>query len=345
MKACTLFLAAIVLGQSALLHALTATGPAVLEISASADLVVRGTPDSAIRFSTPARSGLLPITNGVISFEGPGPVRIEIPAKTGFVDIRSISGGVDVSGIDGSVRTQAGAGKTVIDHIGGDVEAHSNGGPTLLGSIGGSVRCYSGGGSIRAAVVRGGGIFETDGGDIRIGDVLGAIRAITAAGGIHIDNAGGQVFADTFGGPISVLKALGEVIAATAGGPIEIGAAPSVDCRSSSGAIRLTNVSGALQAATARGTIVAEILAGRPLLDSYLATGSGDITVLVPSNISVTVEAEDGGSSDRRSIVSAFPAIRIMRRDATVLASGRINGGGPVLRIVDGGGRIEIKRK
>ncbi|HWD97569.1 MAG TPA: hypothetical protein VG345_00970, partial [Bryobacteraceae bacterium] len=103
MKACTLFLAAIVLGQSALLHALTATGPAVLEISASADLVVRGTPDSAIRFSTPARSGLLPITNGVISFEGPGPVRIEIPAKTGFVDIRSISGGVDVSGIDGSV--------------------------------------------------------------------------------------------------------------------------------------------------------------------------------------------------------------------------------------------------
>jgi hypothetical protein len=345
MKACTLFLAAIVLGQSALLHAFAATAPAVLEISASADLVVRGTPDSAIRFSTSARSGLLPITNGVISFEGPGPVRIEIPAKTGFVDIRSISGGVDVSGINGSVRTQAGAGKTVIDHIGGDVEAHSNGGPTLLGSIGGSVRCYSGGGSIRAAVVRGGGIFETDGGDIRIGDVLGAIRAITAAGGIHIDNAGGQVFADTFGGPISVLKALGEVIAATAGGPIEIGAAPSVDCRSSSGAIRLTNVSGALQAATARGTIVAEILAGHPLLDSYLATGSGDITVLVPSNISVTVEAEDGGSSDRRSIVSAFPAIRIMRRDATVLASGRINGGGPVLRIVDGGGRIEIKRK
>jgi hypothetical protein len=345
MKACTPLLAAIFLGQYLPAHAFAASSPAVLQISASADLVIRGTPDSGIRFRTPERSGSAPISSGEISFDGPGPVRVEIPARTGFVDVRSISGGVDVSGIDGSLRTQAGAGKTVIDHIGGDVEAHSNGGPTLLGSIGGSVRCYSGGGSIRAAVVGGGGVFETDGGDIRIGDVLGSIRAITAAGGIHIDKAGGQVFADTFGGPISVLKALGEVIAATAGGPIEIGAAPSVDCRSSSGAIRLTNVSGALQAVTARGTIVAEILAGRPLLDSYLATGSGDITLLLPSNISVTVEAEDGGSSDRRSIVSAFPAIRIVRRDATVIASGRINGGGPVLRIVDGGGRIEIRRK
>jgi DUF4097 and DUF4098 domain-containing protein YvlB len=314
MRARRLIIAAVVFGCGALANLPADSTPAFLDISASGDIVVRGEPDAAIRFTASGRSGSLPLANGSLVFNGRGPVRIEIPQKTAFVSVSSAAGGIDISGIEGSVRTRAGAGKTLIDHIAGDVEAHSNGGPTLLGSIGGSVHCYSGGGPIRAAVVRGGGVFETDGGDIRIGDVLGAIRAITAAGGIHIDNAGGQVFADTFGGPISVLKALGEVIAATAGGPIDIGSAPSVDCRSSSGAIHLNNVSGSLQAATTRGAIVAEILSGHPLRDSYLATGNGDITVLVPSNMSVTIEAENAGSDDQHSIISAFPAIRIVRR-------------------------------
>ena len=345
MHARRLIIPAIVFGGGALASLRALPAPAFLDISAAGDVVVRGMPHAAIRFTASGQSGSLPLTNGRLVFNGSGLVRIEIPQKTGFVSVSSAAGGVDISGIRGSVRTRAGAGKTVIDHISGDVEAHSNGGPTLLGSIGGSVHCYSGGGPIRAAVVRGGGIFETDGGDIRIGDVLGAVRAMTAAGGIHIDHAEGDVFADTFGGPISVLKALGEVIAATGGGPIDIGSASSVDCRSSSGAIHLNNVSGSLQAATTRGAIVADILSGRPLLDSYLATGSGDITVLLPSNISITIEAENTGSDDRHSIVSAFPGIRIVRRYSSVLATGRINGGGPLLRIVDAGGRIQIRRK
>ena len=90
---------------------------------------------------------------------------------------------------------------------------------------------------------------------------------------------------------------------------------------------------------------MAEILPGRPLADSFLSTGAGDVTVLVPSNIRVTVEAENNGSQDERSIETAFPAIRVWRRGSSVVAGGRINGGGPVLRIVDGGGRIEIRRR
>ena len=344
MHARSLVIAAVIF-RGAASNLLADAAPASLNISAAGDVVVRGAPDARIRFTASGKSGSLPLASGSLVFDSPGLVRVQIPENTALVSVSSAAGGIDISGISGSVRTRAGAGKTVIDHIGGDVEAHSNGGPTLLGSIGGSVHCYSGGGPIRAAVVRGSGVFETDGGDIRIGDVLGAIRAITGAGGIHIDSAGGQVFADTFGGPVSVLKALGDVIAVTAGGPIEIGSAPSVDCRSSSGAIHLNNVSGSLQAATTKGTIVAEILPGRRLLDSYLATGNGDITVLVPSNMSVTIEAENAGSDDQHSIVSAFPAIRVVRRYSSVLATGRINGGGPLLRIVDGGGRIELRRK
>jgi hypothetical protein len=343
MKAPCLILAAILVGQAAQAIALEPGQP--LEVSASADLVIRGTPDSTIRFKTPLHAGSLPPDATHLSFNGPGPVRVEIPATPRLVSIMSAGGSVDVSGLNGSVRTEVWAGKTVVDHIGGDVEIHSNGGPVLLGSIGGSVRCYSAGGSIHAAMIRGNGVLETGGGDIRIGDVLGDVRAITAAGGIQIDRAAAQVFADTLGGPISILRALGAVVASTAGGPVNIGGAPSVECRSASGTIHLTNVSGSLRAATTRGSIVAEILPGRPLDDSLLRTGAGDITVLVPSNISVTVVAENGGSQDERSIVSAFSGIRVWRRDSIVEAGGSLNGGGPLLRIVDGGGRIEIRRR
>src|SRR6478672_11652530 len=41
---------------------------------------------------------------------------------------------------------------------------------------------------------------------------------------------------------------------------------------------------GSVRVSTAMGSIIANILAGKPMADSFLSTGSGDITVLIPSN-------------------------------------------------------------
>jgi hypothetical protein len=153
------------------------------------------------------------------------------------------------------------------------------------------------------------------------------VRAVTAGGGIEIQQAGSEVIANTFGGAISILSALGAIVAQSAGGPI-----------------RLNNVSGRLQASTQSGSIVAEVLPGRPLGDSYLATRAGDITVFLPSDTGVTVQAETNGSFE-----SDFPGLR---RDGSVIEgaysgvySGKINGGGSLLKLVGMGGRVEIRRK
>jgi len=85
---------------------------------------------------------------------------------------------------------------------------------------------------------------------------------------------------------------------------------------------------------------VASLLSARPLSDSFLATGDGDITALIPSNVGVTIRAE----SDRR-IVSDFPGVTVRLRGPLVVAEGAVNGGGPVLRISGAGGIVSIKRQ
>lgn len=333
--------------------------PAITRVQASGDVTVRGRRTNSVHYSLSqtvlgsdeasvrrlAQSFRVQVSGGELAFPQPGAVSLEIPRATALLAVSSDTGRIDVADLDGSLRADAGAGRILLDRIGGDVEIYSNGGTASLGSIGGLVRCYSRGGSIRAVRIAGGAYFETFGGDIQLGEVVGTVTALTGAGGIRIDQAGAGVFANTLGGPISVLRALGTVVATTFGGPIDIGDARSVQCRDAGGTIRLTNVSGRLRAATERGSIIAAIVAGRPLEDSFLSTGGGDITVFVPSNMGVTIEAETSEALMRQPIVSDFSGLHISTRRSSVVARGRINGGGPRLRLTGAGGRIEIRRK
>jgi hypothetical protein len=313
----------------------------ITRIAAMGDVTVRGKRTGGVRYTITqdviaadeasvrqlAQFYRVQVGRGQVAFFQPGSLAIEIPRASAFLAVSSNSGTIDAADLDGSLLAEANAGTIVLDRIGGNVEIHSNGGATSLGTIGGFVRCYSGGGSIRAIKINGQAYFETEGGDIQVGEVLGAVTALTGAGGIRIDRARAGVLADTFGGLI------------------EIGDATSVQCRNAGGAIRLTNVSGSLSAATERGSIVAEILAGRPLEDSFLSTGAGDITVLIPSNRGVTIEAETSETAGSRPIVSDFSGLQIRARRSSVIATGKINGGGPRLRLTGAGGRIEIRRK
>jgi len=95
-------------------------------------------------------------------------------------------------------------------------------------------------------------------------------------------------------------------------------------------------------ASTTVGNIIASLFDARLLANSFLQTGEGDITVLIPSNISVTLKATSTGGAG--AIVSDFP-VRLTTRGPLLTAEGRINGGGPVLRIAGTGGTITIKRQ
>jgi len=256
-----------------------------------------------------------------------------------------VEGGVEANGIDGALTADSGAGELKCDRVRGDCRLMTGGGDILVGEAGARLRAATGGGRIAVKSVRGEAALETAGGDVEVGDAGATVRAETAGGSIRVTRAGGSVTASTGGGPIVIGQAGGIVITRNMAGPVQVGAAPGVRSESGTGGVQLSNIAGPIRVSTAIGNIMASLLAGSPLSDSFLATGNGDITVLIPSNLRLTIRAENDLADSIRRIVSDFPGIPVRMMGTQVVAEGPVNGGGPLLRISGTGGTIFIKRQ
>ena len=269
-------------------------------------------------------------------------VTVRAPALEAAV-VSTSDGAVQAVGISGPLNVDTGAGAIAVDRIGGDCELITGGGRIDAGQIGGSLKCSTGAGPIAVSTVRGSAILTTDGGDILAHEAGAMVRAETRGGGVHIGTAGGPVTAVTGGGEIVVEKAGGVVTLRNMAGPVQVGSAAGVRCEAS-GAIRVAQIAGPMRVATSMGSILANLI-GSHLADSYLATGNGDITVVIPSNVGVTIQAENGLADTLKRITSDFAAVQPRRQGTRVVASGAINGGGPLLQISGSGGTIFIKRQ
>lgn len=276
------------------------------------------------------------------------PVMASISVKAPRLDTALISttnGSVDVENVDGNLQVESGAGELKCNRIRGNTRLTTGGGDIRVGEVDGSLRGSTGGGRITVKKVGGEAVLETALGDIEVTEAGSTVQAETAGGLVRVNNAAQSVSATTGGGPIVVGRAGGVVVARNMAGPVQVGAAAGVRCESGTGGIRVSNVSGPLRVSTAVGNIMASLLAGKPLADSFLTTGDGDITVLIPSNLGVTVWAENSLADSPRRIVSDFPGIPVRMRGMQVVAEGQVNGGGPLLRISGMGGTIYIKRE
>jgi len=277
-----------------------------------------------------------------------GPVRTRMVVKApalGMARIVDTDGAIDASGIEGELDVESRMGEVRVDRIGGPCTVTTGSGDVRIGAVGGNLRCLTGGGKITVQTSRGEAVLETYGGDIVVTDVAGGVRARTAAGSIRVHQAGGAVTAITGGGEVDIENSGGTVTVRNLAGPVQLGSARGgFECESASGGIRLSGVTGPMRASTSLGSIVAD-LTGAHLADSFLATTGGDITVLVPSNLGVTIHAENRMADTLRRIVSDFPAIPVTRMGSRVVAQGAANGGGPLLRISGAGGTIFIKRR
>jgi hypothetical protein len=121
-----------------------------------------------------------------------------------------------------------------------------------------------------------------------------------------------------------------------------------VECTSGGGAIYLEDVSGALYAHTAVGSIVARLLEGQKILDSQIRTSTGDITVYIPSSLPVTIMARSEAGMGQGRIVSDFPEVQVTVEEADVAAAkarGALNGGGPTLELATSSGSIFLRRR
>ncbi len=264
--------------------------------------------------------------------------------KLAALAVATTNGAVDAKGVDGPIEVNTGAGELSCDRIRGNCSLITGGGDIHVGAVDGALRCDTRGGHISVKNVGGIATLTTDGGDIEALQAGGAVNAQTRAGTVHIGSANGPVDAATGGGEIVVDKAAGIVTARNLAGPVQVGAAAGVQCESHSGGIRVSNIAGAMRVSTSAGSIFASMLNGR-LADSFLATGNGDITVMIPSNVGVNIRAVNAMTDNLRRIVSDYHQIQTRFRGAALVAEGAVNGGGPLLQINGTGGTIFIKRQ
>jgi hypothetical protein len=275
-------------------------------------------------------------------------LEIECPRGLQRARLESGSGMLDVTGVSAALDGFTAGGPIRVDRVVGPVRLRTGGGGVDIGTIGTSVEAFTGGGPIRVAKAGGAVTLETGGGVIEVVESAG-VRAVTGAGNVIVGRSAGPVVARTNGGVIRVAEAGGEVSAESGAGAIEVSSANGVQCQSVAGGIRLRGVTGQLKAVTSLGSIVAELLEGRLLGDSFISTEGGDITILVPSNLAVTVEAWNESPGRTQPIVSDFDEIRVQAPDvrsrSRTVAAGAINGGGPVLRIAAVEGTIYLRRR
>ena len=277
--------------------------------------------------------------------DGMADLQVKLPRASPETTIANTEGAVAFYDLDGAVEAETGGGAITADRVNGNIIVRTAGGDITLGTVGGTAKCSTAGGKITANVVRGEATFETGGGDISAQEVHGLVHATTMAGSIRIHDAGSAVIASTGGGPIDVGQAHGLVTARNSGGPVKVGSAEGVRCENAGGGVNLDNISGSVRVSTAIGSIIASLLAGKPMADSFLSTGGGDITVIIPSNLGVTIRAQNELAGNIRRIISDYPGITVRVAGGQVIAEGPVNGGGPVLRISGTGGTIFIKRQ
>jgi DUF4097 and DUF4098 domain-containing protein YvlB len=331
-----------------------AHGPVTLEAGSARDISYSVRVIATARTEAEARR-LLQLYSVRIDAGGPwtvlsapgGPVETAVSVKTPRLAAAAVStseGAVHATGIEGPLDVDTGAGEIAVDRVRGDCTLTTGGGHIRAGQMGGSLKCTTGAGNVNVDSARGEVVLATQGGEIFARDAGGAVRAETGGGGVHIGTAAGSVTAITGGGEIIVEKSGGVVNLRNLAGPVNVGSAAGVRCDSASGGIRLGNISGPIRVATSMGSIMAALL-GSHLADSYLATGNGDITVLIPSNVGVTIQADNTMADTLRRIISDFSAVQPRRQGTHVVAAGTVNGGGPVLQLAATGGTIFIKKQ
>lgn len=278
-----------------------------------------------------------------------GEFNINVPREMTLVKLETDGGNVEATGLSGKVEAETGGGGMRLDDIGGGVNAETGGGTIEVGSVGGDIGAHTGGGGITIRHAGGKVIAETGGGSVEIGpgsqgasidtgggsvevrQSNGKVRVSTGGGSVDLSDIGGPCEIETGGGGIRIASAKGHVHAETGGGGIELYGVPSAHAETSAGGIvvKLLNTGGVRQ-------------------DSDLETGAGDITVYIASDVAVNVWASVDLANGHR-ITSEFPDIHISSEGGqwgpkTFSAEGRLNGGGPTVKVHTSTGDINFKR-
>ena len=274
---------------------------------------------------------------------------VMVPREMALVKLETEGGNVDASGVAGRVEAESGGGSIKFDDIGGGVNAETGGGSIDVGTVSGDLGLHTGGGAIAIRHANGKVVAETGGGSVRIESGSQEASVETGGGSIEIRQCAGKVKVSTGGGSVDLTDVGGPADIETGGGSIRLTSAKGhVHAETGGGGIELYGVPSARAETGAGGITVKLVNTGGERHDSDLETGAGDITVYVASDVAINVRASvDMGNGHR--ITSDFPDIHINSEGdqwgpKTLTAEGKLNGGGPMLKVHTSTGDICIKK-
>lgn len=274
---------------------------------------------------------------------------INVPRNLDVAKIETGGGSVNVTHISGRVELETGGGGIEADDIGGPLSVETGGGGIDVGSVASNVTLSTGGGNIKVASAKGdikaesgggnlvvlsglqGAVLETGGGSIRVDKCSGTLKATSGGGTVDLGEIGGSAQIQTAAGSIRLASGKGRVQAETGGGSIQLDGATSV------------------QAETSAGGIVVKLLSSTGVQNnSTLETSAGDITVYLANDLAISIRAEIE-IANGHTIRSDFSDIHVSSEGGpwgpkTVTAEGKLNGGGPVLKIRTNSGNVSFRR-
>lgn len=275
------------------------------------------------------------------------PSQFNLNTATGGGNIKindNISGKVSVSSAGGNITTSI---------IKGTVELSTAGGNINCNDIDGNIDASSGGGDIKLTAVTGLVDVSTAGGSITVGKAGKSADLSTAGGNINISDIGGNADISTAGGNISVGNINGSADLSTGGGNIDVlGSKGMVEVSTGGGNVNLKNIAGGLDATTGAGKINVELSTGLKH-NSSVSTGVGDIKLTVPTDVKATIIAKvkaphiDKSDKSYIHIKSDFEGLNyeVDETKREVVATLKLNGGGPTVELETNLGKIEIKKK
>jgi hypothetical protein len=181
--------------------------------------------------------------------------------------------------------------------------------------------------------------LRTSGGDIAVGDLTGRMQARTSGGDVKLGNIDGTVDGGTSGGNVELRSCTGDTRLHTSGGNVRaekiVGKA---DLGTSGGDIVVKLVENVLSAHTSGGDVEAGI-GGALKGDCTLGTSGGDVKVTVDKAAAFRLDASTSGGGVRADGLTITLDSGGSGRSHL---SGKVNGGGPELKLRTSGGSIRV---
>jgi len=259
-----------------------------------------------------------------------------------------------VNNIRGKVKINTSGGDILLKDVVGEVNGSTAGGDIKCGNVKGNVRLNSSGGDISVSSAEGECMLSTGGGDVIAKDVTKSLTVSTGGGNVDCSNIGSDLKISTGGGNVSMNNISGVIKVTTGGGDISgTGIGKGGEVITGAGNVNLKNLSGYIIINSGAGDISAEFVSvGNK--ESKIVSGYGNITIYIPENSKVTIEAKvkfsEGNvySVDKQeiseSIKSEFKSSTEDKRKGEYHAVYIVNGGGTNIELETSIGNIEIKK-